>query len=109
MNDTVKGKFYSIIGNKIKAYREEAHITQVDLAQKLQLSRTSIVNIEQGRQHPYIHLLFEIAELLNVELISILPTYDELNRGMTIDIDLIKKSVKKEEDIKTIDDFFGKI
>jgi transcriptional regulator with XRE-family HTH domain len=44
------------------------------LADELGLSRTSVTNIEKGRQPVQIHSLYMIARLLTVELKDLLPS-----------------------------------
>lgn len=47
MNTTEINKF---IGDKIRKYRKLTGVTQEELAAILKISRTSMVNMEQGRQ-----------------------------------------------------------
>lgn len=109
MNKTSKNRLYQIIGKNIKGLREKSNLTQSDLAQKLDLSRTSIVNIEQGSQHPYIHLLWDISEIFDVDIISILPSKEEIKNGMQFDRTLIEESVGLKEDIEKFDTFINSI
>ena len=60
--------FYMELGARIKDARIKADLNQEVLAQQLNLTRASIVNIEKGRQRPMIHTLIEIAEILNTNL-----------------------------------------
>jgi transcriptional regulator with XRE-family HTH domain len=53
--------------------RERAGLTQEDLAREVGLTRTSITNIERGRQKLLIHALFAIAQALGVPAVSLLP------------------------------------
>lgn len=65
---------YQSIGSNIRLKRGEKFLNQADLAERVGLTRTSIVNIEQGRQHPTIHLLWRIAEALDTNLFELIPT-----------------------------------
>jgi len=65
--------FYVSVGKKVKQARENSSYTQEELAAKVSLSRTSITNIEQGRQQFMAHTLIEIAIALSVPLASLLP------------------------------------
>lgn len=49
-------------------------IKQEDLAALLGITRTSLVNIEKGRQHPNLYLIFEIAYHLDIDHQKLLPT-----------------------------------
>ena len=48
---------YINIGTRMRHLREMRGWTQADLAQKLGLTRTSVVNIEAGRQRVMLHIL----------------------------------------------------
>lgn len=67
--------FYSALGTKIKKSREKDNrrITQEILGRNIGMSRTSIVNIEQGRHHIQVHTLLEIAKQLDVSIAELLP------------------------------------
>lgn len=67
-------QFYRFVGERIKREREELGFNQVELAQEIGLARTSIVNIEQGRQAPPLHVLLRIAQALAVPITDLLPT-----------------------------------
>jgi len=62
---------YAEIGRRIREARGE--VTQERLASECGLSRTSITNIEAGAQQPPIHVLWRIADSLNVPICSLLP------------------------------------
>lgn len=49
--------------NEIKALREAAGITQENLAERLAVSRQTIISLEKGRYDPSIRLAFAIARL----------------------------------------------
>ena len=84
-------KFYVGIGDKIKKVRTKRDYSQDDLAKFLDLTRTSVVNIEKGRQRPPIHTLFEIASFLNVPVEDLFPTVKEKQQ---IDFTLLEKRFK---------------
>lgn len=50
-----------IMRNKIEEFRKENGITQVDLADALEVSRQTIGSLENGRYNPSITLAFKIA------------------------------------------------
>ena len=95
--------FYSEVGQKIKKMREARSITQEVLASKVSLTRTSITNIEKGRQKFLLHTLVEIATVLGVNTPSLLPQFygqntdalDERLKGLPPDErDWIKTTVE---------------
>jgi len=47
------------------------------LAKQVEKTRGTMVNIEAGRQHPPLHLLWQIAEKLGVPVTDLIPTRDE--------------------------------
>src|SRR6266436_9688049 len=73
-------ELYQEIGRKIRDARErvEPKLSQDKLAKRLGMSRASIVNIEAGRQHAPLHLLWQIAEILGIDLVLLIPRRDEL-------------------------------
>lgn len=73
-----ENRIYALVGKRIKAYRVAAGITQADLAHSLTLQRTSITNIEAGKQKLLLHQLYKICSALNIEVDVLLPTTTEL-------------------------------
>ncbi len=71
-----QNKFYVILGYRIREARIKANLKQETFATFLSLSRASIVNIEKGRQHPPIHLLWDIAKVLNIQVYDLLPQFE---------------------------------
>jgi transcriptional regulator with XRE-family HTH domain len=71
---------YQAVGEKIRHVRERSKpkLSQAQLATRLGVSRASIVNIEAGRQHAPLHLLWQIAGVLDTELSLLIPQRDEL-------------------------------
>jgi len=69
--------FYQEFGRLLKHARDpQAHrprVTQAHLADALGLSRSSIANIEKGRQPVQLHLVVRMAEVLAVEVGNLIP------------------------------------
>lgn len=61
------------IGFKVKTLRKEHEYNQEDFAKKIGVSRTTIVNIETGKQQLTINNLYKIFELLGIDSKRILP------------------------------------
>lgn len=57
---------YQEIGLLLMVHRHEQGLTQEQVADLLGLSRTSIVNIESGRQRIMLHTIIAIAALLDL-------------------------------------------
>jgi transcriptional regulator with XRE-family HTH domain len=73
-------ELYRQVGRKIRETRERSGVySQEKLAKRLKLSRASVVNIEAGRQHAPLHVLWEIAEALGTDLVLLIPRREELD------------------------------
>ena len=68
-------QFYQEVGRRIREARKRRKppLTQETLAQLVSLTRTSITNVEKGRQKFLLHTLADIAIALQVEPASLLP------------------------------------
>lgn len=73
---------YEILGSRIKSRREELRLNQNDLGEKAGVGRTSISNIEQGRQKPPLSVIYNICQSLDIDVHSVLPTYSEVLEAM---------------------------
>lgn len=73
-------ELYAQIGRHIRNAREKATWTQSDLAEAIGLSRTSVTNIERGRQPILVHTLYVVALALNIPVSQFLP---KLNSPIT--------------------------
>lgn len=69
--------FYQDFGKLLKRARapqsQRSLVTQEQLAETLGMSRSSIANIEKGRQPVQLHLVVRMAEILGVELLTLIP------------------------------------
>jgi len=65
--------FYQQLGDNIRVRRKTRNLSQDALAKLVGLTRTSLTNIESGRQHPPLHILCEIAAQLDVAVPQLLP------------------------------------
>ena len=68
---------YPRFGDRLRSERKLAGLTQEDLAERLGLSRTTVVNIERGRQRIALHQLIQIADAIGCEVIHLIPEHDE--------------------------------
>lgn len=65
--------FYLELGKRVRKARKKLDLTQDDLANLLSLNRTSITNIEKGKQRLLAHTLVELANNLKIPVIELLP------------------------------------
>jgi transcriptional regulator with XRE-family HTH domain len=66
--------FYSVFGAMLADARRKRRVSQEALAEELDLTRTSITNIEKGRQPIQLHSLYLVAQSLSVEVKDLLPS-----------------------------------
>lgn len=78
-----QGPFYVSLGQRLRRARESAGMTQETLARALGLSRTSVTNLERGRQPLQVHLLVEAAKILSVEVTTLLPDESPMTASFT--------------------------
>lgn len=64
---------YIEIGKRIREERKALGFNQSDLAKEIGLTRTSVVNIEVGRQRLPIHMLYRVAIALSIPINDLLP------------------------------------
>ncbi len=85
---TNEALLYKKLGQQIRQKREAANLTQAQLAERVGVLRTSVTNIEAGRQKAPLHLIYEICAVLQVGIKDILPPLNELaeTQNSTIEI-----------------------
>jgi transcriptional regulator with XRE-family HTH domain len=82
MND--HDEFYREVGRRVRKARKSRLLTQEALASLISLTRTSITNIEKGRQKLLLHTLADLATALRVEYAALMPA----NPAVSGDTDL---------------------
>lgn len=81
-SDAVRS-FYASLGRNIATARLKHRITQEALAADVGLSRTSIVNIENGKQQVLLHTFFQIAHAIRTEPLNLVPEALPTERSLT--------------------------
>lgn len=66
-------RFRREVGILIKTARNKAKISQKNLAQSIGLTRTSINNIEHGRQRIILDTLLIVSSILKTSIVDLLP------------------------------------
>ncbi|MBW2662415.1 MAG: helix-turn-helix domain-containing protein [Deltaproteobacteria bacterium] len=94
-----KKLIYKIFGLKLRDARKKSGLTQVDLADRVGLSRTSITNIEKGRQGIPLHMLLQLASAVGVQPVGLLPETKNSPEQDLIDRNILKKSIMEEEGV----------
>lgn len=64
---------YKEFGRRLREVREAAHLSQDAVAKRVGLSRTSVTNIEIGRQHVALHMLYRFASAVGAQPSDLLP------------------------------------
>lgn len=54
--------------NKIRELREQLNLTQQALAEKVEVSRQTIISLENGRYNPSIFLAYKISKVFNLSI-----------------------------------------
>lgn len=75
---------YRHVGEFVRRRRIAAGLTQAELAERAKVLRTSIANIEAGRQKAPLHVLYKLCVSLGVEARWMLPTNAEVTRMETV-------------------------
>lgn len=96
---------YVALGNRIKNEREAQGYKQTSFAKQIGISRSSLVNIEKGRQRTPLHVLYSIAELLEINMMDLLPKRKELDRTLNLSETDIKNKANFELQEESIDKF----
>ena len=68
-------EFYREFGSLVRDIRRSRRprVTQARLAELLGMSRTSVTNLEGGKQHVPLHVLAQLVEVLDVAVWKLLP------------------------------------
>ena len=66
-------EFAKKVGNNIGLYRGKSCLSQEKLAEMVGVERNTITRYENGQRVPQLHVLVEIAKVLNVSLIELIP------------------------------------
>ncbi|UYO97537.1 helix-turn-helix transcriptional regulator [Microbacterium sp. M28] len=56
------------VTNTIRAQRDQAGLTQAELARRVGVTRQTLIAIEQGKYSPTLELAFQIARIFDVRL-----------------------------------------
>src|SRR5438132_978141 len=92
-------RLYKIIGDRIRQGRKEQGLTQAELAQEMGFERTSITNIESGKQHPPLHLLYKLCAVLEMDIKSLLPDPSEVKVSRAVVLPSIDGIIKYAEEL----------
>jgi transcriptional regulator with XRE-family HTH domain len=89
-------EFYVGLGRKIQHARRHLGITQEQLAARLSLNRTSITNIESGKQRILVHTLIEIASIFGLSPAELFPSEKNPTKRLSVSELLRKGSTQNQ-------------
>lgn len=72
--------FHRAFGDAVRVARDRAGMTQAELAKAVGLTRTSITNVEAGRQRPLLCQAYDLAQALSVSLDALMAQCAEAAR-----------------------------
>ena len=84
---SMQGGYEMELGKQIKMHRQEAHLSQKELANRVYVSRQTISNWENDKSYPDVNSLVLLSEIFQISL-------DNLIKG---DIEVMKDVIQKEE------------
>src|SRR5262249_47969499 len=79
-------ELYRRIGALIRERRQALGMSQAQLGKAVGLLRTSITNIEAGRQRVPIHMLYQLSQLLKIDAVTLLPSNAEIEHTESIPV-----------------------
>lgn len=69
---------HAALGRKIRDKRKDSGLTQSELADRISISRTSLTNVELGRQRLLVDQLYKMADVLETSPRDLLPGPEEI-------------------------------
>jgi transcriptional regulator with XRE-family HTH domain len=94
-------EFYRQLGENIRKTRRSLKLSQDELARAVGLTRTSLTNIENGRQHPPLHTFCDLVEQLKVGASALLP--NRVASAQAVDVEaLASQQVRGKEELAFI-------
>lgn len=86
------------IGDRIKSARKKAGITQAELAKRLGISYVGVSQWENNLRNPKIETVQRIASALNVSIVDLVGTADELNGQIVQHLQEARKSLEEQKE-----------
>lgn len=94
LGDDAIDRFYAVVGSRVRSVRTDRGMSQAALARQIGFTRSSVANLEAGRQRIALHLLVQIARALDNEPGALIPEVapasamdDEVLEGLTEQLD----------------------
>lgn len=95
---------YKSIGRRIALNRKRAKLTQATVAEKLEISESFVSQIERGKAKVSLPRLFQIAEVLNIDVALLVSDCSKLiPENMNSEIEQIIKNWSQEQRLMLIE------
>ncbi len=85
-------ELYRVVGKQLRERREKLKLSQSKIADDVGLLRTSITNIESGRQKPPLHVLYSICLALKIEVVDVLPKTSDVELRKVVAVEVNKET-----------------
>lgn len=83
---------YKEFGRRLREARETAQLSQDAVARRVGLSRTSVTNIELGRQRVALHMFYRFASALGAQPSELLPKQLPQTANDIVEPQLLRKA-----------------
>jgi transcriptional regulator with XRE-family HTH domain len=93
---------YRVMGENIQKARSSTGMHQEELAVKVNLGRTSITNIEKGKQKIQIHTLYSIANALQIPVCDLLPGETLVKQNINQELEKLDLEEEQKETIRDV-------
>ncbi len=88
-------KVQKCLAANMKKFRKERHLTQEQLAEKVETSTNYIGTIEIGKKFPSPQMIERIAQALEIDSLQLFQTNTSFTTKNPVDVELLKKSLMK--------------
>lgn len=93
-----------LLGHLIKAERKTRKITEIEISERVGISRSTLQRIEKGDPTVEIGIFFETAHIAGVKLFDVQNNFSHLIENTNSKLALLPKKVRKSKK-ETLDDF----
>ena len=98
-----KTRLYKLLAERIKAKRQG--MSQEDVAKRIGVSRTTLINIESGDQSVPLHVLLALAHVFQCRLEDLLPQPEEYEK---VDMMQVRSSELPPETARVVSEIINK-
>jgi transcriptional regulator with XRE-family HTH domain len=91
-------EFYVEVGGRLREKRQQASLSQAELAQRVGLSRTSITNIERGHQQISLHLFLSLAAAVGANPWDLVPEAVDVSTTESLPEGLLEGLTQRDQD-----------